>query len=123
MMKERPEANIGLVKKKQADAISLSCENVLGEKNALDEETSDKLRNTVLVLIDTNCGLRAVDKHYNLHRDGPTKMSQFMIFDVFDIPWILQNLLFAHTSFWQESFLNIPNQSDLQLICILAYWT
>ena len=30
-------------------------------------------------------------------------------FDTFNIPWILQNLLFLHTSFWQESFLNISN--------------
>ena len=27
----------------------------------------------------------------------------------FDIPWILQNLLFLQTSFWQESFFNISN--------------
>ena len=26
-----------------------------------------------------------------------------------DIPWILQKLLFSHTSFWQESFLNISS--------------
>ena len=31
------------------------------------------------------------------------------IFDVFDIPWILQNLFFLHTSFWREGFLNISN--------------
>ena len=31
------------------------------------------------------------------------------IFDIFNIPWILQNLLFLHTSFWQEGFLNISN--------------
>ena len=31
------------------------------------------------------------------------------ISDVFDIPWILQELLFSQTSFWQESFLNISN--------------
>ena len=30
-------------------------------------------------------------------------------FDPFDIPWILQKLLFLHTSFWQESSLNISN--------------
>ena len=27
----------------------------------------------------------------------------------FDILWILQNLLFQHTSSWQEKFLNISN--------------
>ena len=26
-----------------------------------------------------------------------------------DIPWILQNLLFLHTSFWQELSINISN--------------
>ena len=41
-----------------------------------------------------------------LHR--PCSMQQ-CIFDVFDIPWILQELLFSQTSFWQESFLNISN--------------
>ena len=30
-------------------------------------------------------------------------------FDPFNIPWILQKLLFLHTSFWQEDFLNICN--------------
>ena len=30
-------------------------------------------------------------------------------FNSTDIPWILQNLLFLHTSLWQESFLNIYN--------------
>ena len=31
-------------------------------------------------------------------------------FDTSDIPWILQNLLFPHTSFWWENFLHISNQ-------------
>ena len=31
------------------------------------------------------------------------------ISDIFDIPWILQELLFSQTSFWWESFLNISN--------------
>ena len=30
-------------------------------------------------------------------------------FDTPDIPWILQNLLSPHTSFWWEKFLNISN--------------
>ena len=30
-------------------------------------------------------------------------------FNNVDIPWILQKLLFPHTSFWRESFLNISN--------------
>ena len=30
-------------------------------------------------------------------------------FDPFDIPWILQKLLFSHTSFWWEDFLNFSN--------------
>ena len=30
-------------------------------------------------------------------------------FNPFDIPWILQNLLFLHTSFWWEKFLNISS--------------
>ena len=29
--------------------------------------------------------------------------------DSVDIPWILQKLLFSHTIFWQEGFLNISN--------------
>ena len=30
-------------------------------------------------------------------------------FDTFNIPWILQNVLFLQTSFWQEDFFNISN--------------
>ena len=30
-------------------------------------------------------------------------------FDPFHIPWILQNLLFSQTKFWQEDFFNISN--------------
>ena len=34
---------------------------------------------------------------------------QQCISDIFDMPWILQNLLFSQTSFWQESFLHVSN--------------
>ena len=30
-------------------------------------------------------------------------------FDTFNIPWILQNLIFPHTRFWWESFLHVSN--------------
>ena len=42
-------------------------------------------------------------------------------FDAFNIPWILHNLLFPLTSFWQESLFNISNHwpdSWPELICI-----
>ena len=43
----------------------------------LGEDTPDKLRATVLFLIGINCGMRAGEEHYELRRDGPTKLSQF----------------------------------------------
>ena len=36
-------------------------------------------------------------------------MQHAACFDCINIPWILQNLLFLHISFWQEKFLNISN--------------
>ena len=44
-------------------------------------------------------------------------------FDPSDIPWILQNLPFPHTSFWRESFLNISNHLPVKLICIFANYS
>ena len=43
--------------------------------------------------------------------------------DSVNIPWILQNLLFPHTSFWWEGFLIFPIiylTVDLKLICIFG---
>ena len=36
-------------------------------------------------------------------------MQHAACFDSVDIPWILQKLLFSHTSYWREGFLNISN--------------
>ena len=36
-------------------------------------------------------------------------MQNAACFDSINIPWILQNLLFLHTSSWCERFLNISN--------------
>ena len=41
-------------------------------------------------------------------------------FDNFDIPCMLQNLLFLHTSFWQEGFLNIFNHLPDSSFCIIG---
>ena len=44
-------------------------------------------------------------------------------FDPFDIPWILQNFLFLHTSFGGKVFLIFPIiylPVDLKLICIIG---
>ena len=49
----------------------------------------------------------------NIKRFGGASLSCCMqhtaCIDGVDIPWILQNLLFSHTSFWWEGFLNISN--------------
>ena len=76
VMKERAQANIGMIKK-QAQLISMDFENMLWDTGVLGEENPDKLRSTVLFLIGVNCGIRAGDEHYDLRRDGPTKKSQF----------------------------------------------
>ena len=39
------------------------------------------------------------------------------------IPWILQKLLFLHTSFWQEGFLNISNHLPDSSFALLANLT
>ena len=75
VMKERAVENIGMVKK-QAQVITYEYENELWQKGILGEDNPDKLRNTVLFLIGMNAILRAVDEHYNLHREMPTKASQ-----------------------------------------------
>ena len=75
-MKERAEANIGMVKK-QAEFIPQDLEMSMWKSGVLGEVSPDKLRATVLFLIGINCGMRAGDEHYELRRDGPTKMSQF----------------------------------------------
>ena len=45
----------------------------------LGEDTPSKLRSTVLFLLGINLALRAVDEHYYLRRDMPTKSSQLTI--------------------------------------------
>ena len=75
VMKERAEANIGLITK-QAQFISLEHENDMWEKGILGEETPDKLRSTVLFLLGIHCGLRAGDEHYALCRESSQKPSQ-----------------------------------------------
>ena len=76
VMKQRAEANIGMVKH-QAELIPLELEKYMWESNILGEDTPDKLRSTMLFLIGINCGLRAGDEHYDLRWDGPTRKSQF----------------------------------------------
>ena len=74
-MKECAQENVGIVKK-QAGVMNYEVEDLLWKQNVLGEETPDQLRNTVLFLIGINCGLRAGDEHYDLHRDSPNKASQ-----------------------------------------------
>ena len=73
-MKERVQANIGMVVK-QAQFMSTDFETSLWNQGVLGEDNPDKLRATVLFLIGINCGMRAGDEHYDLHRDGPSKKS------------------------------------------------
>ena len=75
VMKERASDNIGLVKK-QESYIPINFELELWKSNALDEDTPDKLRDTVLFLLGLNLGLHAGDKHYDLCRDCIKKPSQ-----------------------------------------------
>ena len=74
-MKERAQQNIGLVKK-QANFIPMEYENLLWDQGVLGEDSPDKLRNTVLFLLDINLGLHAVDEHYDLKRESKDKPSQ-----------------------------------------------
>ena len=75
VMKERTAANIGIVKR-QAGLVTEDIENSMWQQGILGEDTPEKLRNTVLFLLGLNVTLRAVDEHYNLHREMPTKPSQ-----------------------------------------------
>ena len=75
VMKERTALNIG-VKRKQAQFISYQFEEKMWERGVLGEDCPDRLRDTVLFLIGTNCMLRASDEHYFLRRDTPTQGSQ-----------------------------------------------
>ena len=47
------------------------------QKGVLGEDNPDKLHSTVLFLVGLNCGLGVGNEHYELRRDGPTKLSQF----------------------------------------------
>ena len=62
--------------KKQADLISYEYEEELWDKNILDEDTPDKLCNTVLFLLGINLALHGVEEHYLLRRDVPAWDSQ-----------------------------------------------
>ena len=75
VMKERTEANIGVVTK-QAEVITYKLEERLRRQGILGEDTPCKPRHTVLFLLGINLLLRAVDEHYNLRRDVPNKKSQ-----------------------------------------------
>ena len=72
VMKERAEANIGLIKK-QAQVITYEYEDELWKKGMLGGGDPDTLRNTVLFLIGINCILHAGDEHYYLRRDLCTR--------------------------------------------------
>ena len=75
VMKERTAANIGVVKK-QANLVTSDIEKRLWDEGILGEDNPEKLRNTVLFLLGLNVTLRAVDEHYHLRREMPTKPSQ-----------------------------------------------
>ena len=75
IMKERTAANVG-VSKKQAGVITFEMENRLWSQGVLGEDSPDKLRNTVLFLVGMNVTLRAVEEHYYLRCEMPTRCSQ-----------------------------------------------
>ena len=75
VMKERTAQNVG-VTKKQAQLITPEIQNKLWEEGLLGEDSPEKLRDTVLFLLGLNCTLRAIDEHYLLRREMPTKKSQ-----------------------------------------------
>ena len=75
VMKERTAANIGVVKR-QAGLLTCDIECKLWAQGILGEDTPQKLRNTVLFMLGLNVTLRAVDEHYSLRREMPTKPSQ-----------------------------------------------
>ena len=75
VMKERTAANIG-VTKRQANLVTSDIENKMWKEGILGEDMPDKLRDTVLFLLGLNVTLRAVDEHYYLRREMPTKASQ-----------------------------------------------
>ena len=66
------------------------------------------------------------DVPYNNNK-YPASMQQCSthLSDHSDIPWILQEGAFLHSSYWQESFLNISNHWPMQwpkLICIFGLY-
>ena len=77
LMKQRAQANIGLVTK-QAQLISYEHEEMLWSQGILGEENQDQLRDTVLFLLGINLALRAGDKHHQLRRDWNSKKSQLV---------------------------------------------
>ena len=75
VMHERTKANIG-VTPHQADVISYKAEEKLWRLGILGEDSSDKLRNTMLFLIGMNVLLRAVEEHYYLRHPTNDSSSQ-----------------------------------------------
>ena len=63
VMRERTEANIGVVPKR-AQVITYDFEEKMWQNGVLGEDTPDKLRHTVLFLLGINLMLRAVEEHY-----------------------------------------------------------
>ena len=74
-MKERAQANVGLVPKR-AEIISYEDEEKLWIKVLLGEENPDQLHSTILFLLGINMCFRAVEDHYNLRRPLPNQPSQ-----------------------------------------------
>ena len=76
VMRERTEANIGVVPKR-AQIITYEFEEKMWQEGILGEHSPDQLRNTVLFLIGINVMLRAVQEHYQLRRSTVSSESQF----------------------------------------------
>ena len=49
------------------------------ESGVLGDDNPDKLHNTVLFQLGMNVTLHAIDEHYNLHREMPTKVIQIQL--------------------------------------------
>ena len=75
VMRERTEANIGVVPR-HAEVITYEFEEKMWKEGILGEDTPDRLRNTVLFLIGINLMLRAVEEHYYLRRNTPSSTFQ-----------------------------------------------
>ena len=63
----------------QAGLVTSDIEKELWRKGILGEETPEQLCDTVLFLLGLNVTPRAIDEHYYLHREMPTKPSQLQL--------------------------------------------